>query len=273
MHGSPGKYKFFGTYRSSATGETGEDGLFYAPGRFDGTILTAQDDNVVYFHMVNMTYGNRLSPHHLPKDHHHEHDLLDVYCFLYNDPSKPSGCVAPKRFPPGQYHHTQCDKLDFPSAPGNALCRAMGMANFEFAGLHTMGAGDLAVQEWTTRLSVDDPDAPNEFNGELHLFMRDAPPESSPPSLSWKIPLAHWLTSDDQTLEASFQIMDWDLSWDPKSVPFPKGCHEAIDLAQEGGTRPTSWTLDGPSTTASKCPFGAMHRHLVLPTWHSHLHA
>jgi hypothetical protein len=56
-----GIYDFYGTYRSPH--DRAEEGLLYAPGRFQGTILTGQNDESVYFHLVNMTYGNDDSPH------------------------------------------------------------------------------------------------------------------------------------------------------------------------------------------------------------------
>lgn len=61
-----GSYDFFGTYRSPHN--RAEEGLFYAPGRFQGIILTGQNDESVYFHLVNLTYGNDDSPHHIPTD-------------------------------------------------------------------------------------------------------------------------------------------------------------------------------------------------------------
>ena len=60
-----GSYDFFGTYRSPHN--RAEEGLFYAPGRFQGTLLTGQNDESVYFHLVNLTYGNDDSPHSLSK--------------------------------------------------------------------------------------------------------------------------------------------------------------------------------------------------------------
>lgn len=253
---APGQYDFHGTYRSPHN--VAEEGLFFAPGRFQGTFLNGQDDENVYFHLVNVTYGNRLSPFHVPTEDQ-EHDKFDTYCTIH--PEKKSACYAPKYF---QKNHkrTRCAKLEFPSMTGFALCRQLAMAEFQMRGTTTMGPGIIA-EEWVARLSTEDPNIPNDYDGELRLFLRNSE-NSNDHHL--KIPLTHWLTSDDQTLEASFQVMNHK-PWDPFSVPeIPPGCKHAIDLASHPHYKktPASWTLEQ-NLGIGKCPFGAIHRHLMLP--------
>lgn len=274
---APGSYQFFGTYRSPQN--EAEDGFFFAPGRFQGTVLTGQTDKAVYFHLVNMTYGNVESRHHYQHvpGKHDEPDMFDTFCTIH--PKKPSACYTPKFFSPrhaaasARDTTTRCGKLEFPSQNGYALCRQLAVGEFVQQGTATLGVG-TNVEEWVAHLSkMGDPK--NDYDGELRLYMQNLDPAGT-----FKVPLTHWLASDDQTLETSFQIMNRK-SWDPTKYPeIPKGCEDAIDIADLAPHKlPLKRSFDNntpppsPKTKKGKgrrnllgCPFGAMHREMILPS-------
>ena len=241
-------------------------------------MLSDQNDDKVYFHLVNMTYGNELSPFHVPnkQDTNDERDKFDAYCTIFSDPEKgSSACYVPKFFPKGQ-KLSRCAKLEFPSMNGFGLCSTLLMARMVpryDASMTTIGP-DTDIEEWVARLAIDDPITPSEYDGELRLFMQNVKrTRSDDPPL--KVPLTHWLTSDDQSLETSFQVMNWE-AWDSSTLPdVPVGCEDAFDLVKgidedhRGRSLTASHGLQlREKLEMGRCPFGAIHRHLVAPSVH-----
>lgn len=181
-------------------------------------------------------------------------------------PVKKSACYSPKFLPkPDKKHKTRCAKLEFPSMNGFALCRQLAMADFAHSGTVTL-APNTHVEEWTARLDTEG-DPPNEYDGQLKLYMQTV--EGSDGKL--KIPLTHWLTSDDQSLEASFQVTNWK-AWDDAEsyMPdVPPGCERAIDVTKLHNLGQKDMLLfarDG----RMACPAGAMHRNIIQPQFYYH---